>query len=598
MNLNESTLKIDVNSLKSYLADNGIDYSINQIKDDLKSLNAVVRAERDEDGGLYMIVGGDIDMDRLESVFDECMVNVNDFIVDDIPDIENYGEDFDDIDSDLYECDKTPLAESAEYPAYESIEMDYPSFDEVDINEKKKDCCPKKKLNEHKSTSIDSLSKKNYSKKMNEQKEGTLISSLGKDYYHKNDTNQHLIPLKEALSGKEIKFDKTPNVNDIIDSLTGKKNSRRINEAAIKKARMESGKHINENYEYLSKKLGKDLASRIWKALSEKKTSLYEKVKINGEFISKLTLEELQKVFSKVCKKVDELERSSKKEGLNETDATNTEKKLQKSIRLKTILTEEIEFRSALKEAEDNGADSFLDQFNLDPNAESDNNENKDKDDADDNKDKDTDDNSNPDEDEVEEIGSIVITMASEQAANDLKKELEDEGIPSDCIEIEPVEDEDEDENNEENSDEDNSSEEENKSNESKSVKVNGRKLNEDDENNSDDNADKNDNQNDENGDNEESSDDDDSDKQYKVILTNTDYAEQLQNVMLNIYGIEQKEFEDMIGGTIVGDDDDSDDNESSDEDNQEKDDNSGEENNDSSEEEEEIDPETVFKGL
>ena len=480
---------------------------------------------------------------------------------------------------------------------------------------------------------------------MNES--GTLISSLGKEFYHKEEPkkNQHLIPLKEALSGNPLKYQKNPDVNEIIDSLTGKKNSRRINEAAINKARNEAKKPINENYEYLSKKLGEDLAGRIWKALSEKKTSLHEKVKINGKSVAEFTLEELQSIFDKVTKKIDELEQTTKTEGLNETDATNAEKKLALDNRLKTILTEEIEFRGALKEADD--VDSFLDQFNLNPNAEpkdddnsgnddtdksDDNDENKSDDNADDNTssddDSNSDDNDNPDNDEVEEIGSIVLTMASEQAANELKDELIAEGIPEDVIEIEAVEDEQpEDEENaasDENNAEENNTEENNNSdennneetpNESASSKVKTGKLNEDDENqdNNDSDANADDNAQDNGDDNADANADDSEEKQFKVILTNTDYADKLQTVMQDIYGIEKSEFEDMIGGTIVEDDEDKDNaDDNSSDDSQDNDDNNssdenkedaGGDNNDSGDnandsDSDEIDPETVFKGL
>ena len=612
MNLNESTIKIDVNSLKAHLSQRGINYSINQIKDDLKSLNAVVRGERDANGDLYMIIGGDIDMDGLDSVFDECMVNVNDFIVDDIDNIENYGVDFDDIEDDLLECDAAPLDET----------IDYPKYDDIKLDEKKKNCCPKKKINESKSTPISSLGKKNFSKNKKVNESGTPISSLGKKFYHKNEQkeNQHLIPLKEALSGKPLKYQKNPNVDEIIDSLTGKRNSRSINEAAMNKARQEAKKPINENYEYLSKKLGEELASRIWKALGENKTSLYEKVKINGKSVAELTLEELQSIFDKVVKKIDELENTTKSEGLNETDATNAEKKLALNTRLKTILTEEIEFRSALKEADD--AESFLDQFNLDPNAENqndDNNSNDNENNSDDNanaEDNNSDDNDNPDNDEVEEIGSIVLTMASEQAANDLKDELIAEGVPEDVIEIEPVEDETEEdnseENNEESSDENNTEENnsdnnnEEKPNESANSKVKTGKLNEDDENrdeNADDNA--SDENQDDNASNDNANAEDEEDKQFKVILTNTDYADKLQTVMSDIYGIEKEEFEEMIGGTIVDDESDDDknsnDENSSDENQENADGNDSNDSNDKNSDEssdDEIDPDTVFKGL
>ena len=524
----------------------------------MRSLNAVVRKEYGDNGETYMVIGGDIDMDRLESVFDECMVNVEDFIIDDIPDIENYGIDFEDIDDDLLECggdnDVTDNA-GDDAPLDENVVNDYPKFDEVEINEKKKGCCPKKKVNESKSTPLSSLGKEHYSKNKKVNESGTLISSLGKKYYHKEETNknQHLIPLKEALSGKPLNYQKNPDVNEIIDSLTGKKNSRRINEAAIEKARKEASKSINENYEYLSKKLGEDLAGRIWKALGEKKTSLHEKVKINGKAVSEFTLEELKGIFEKVNKKIDELENTTKTEGLNETDATNAEKTLALNTRLKTILTEEIEFRSALKEADD--VDSFLDQFNLDPNAEDNTDDNSNDNNSDDNKsdenNADDNNNDNPDNDEVEEIGSIVLTMASEQAANDLKDELVAEGVPEDVIEIEPVEDEDEDNNDEDNnsSDENNNSEDNNaeenkensdeeKPNESAGSKVKGVKLNEDDENKDDANADNNgdddnqDNSSDDVDANADDSDNDEDEKQYKVILTDTDYADKLQTVM------------------------------------------------------------------
>ena len=545
----DSTLKINVSALKQAMIDADSDYSVNDIKADLQSIGATVEGAK-EDGLVYMYISGDVDVEDIETAFDEANVDVNEFVVNgDLSECDGMD--------DTNECDED---DTFEYDSENLDECGIPEFDEVDecddtfeCNEKKRDCCPKKKV----------------------VNEADKISEIRK--IRRNDQKQSnvLIPLKEALRGdvKKTRKEDVPSLNGLIDYICGKRNSKSVNEAAINKAKAERGESLNEGLEFLKEKLGAKLYNQILVAMSNNKKSLHENISINKKKLVDYTLDELKSIFEKITSQVEELKNKST-EGLNEKDSAMIQQKLTTKERLAQILSEEIAYRQAITEDDDSAG---LDTMNLDPNKEGgDDTEKEEK----------TDDkeNDNPDEDEEEEIGSIVITLASKEAAEELKSDLIDAEIPEDVIEIAPVESDDEeseDEESEESEDEESESSEE-KTEESVSYK--GTKLNEEDET----------------SDEEESTDEEDDEETseeeeegaYKLILTDTDYAKNLRDTLELKWGLTKDEFADMIGGEIVDDEnsEETSDEESSDSEKSEED--------EDKEIEDEFNPDEIFKGI
>ena len=82
----------------------------------------------------------------------------------------------------------------------------------------------------------------------------------------------------------------------------------------------------------------------------------------------------------------------------------------------------------------------------------------------------------------------------------------------------------------------------------------------------------------------------------YKLILTDTDYAPQMSDVLQDIWGLTKEEFEEMIGGEIVAADDDED----SSDDKEKKDDSEDKSDKSSDEDDslEDFDPDEIFKDL
>ena len=549
----DSTLKINVSALKQAMIDADSDYSVNDIKADLQSIGATVEGAK-EDGLVYMYISGDVDVEDIETAFDEANVDVNEFVVNgDLSECDGMD--------DTNECDED---DTFEYDSENLDECGIPEFDEVDecddtfeCNEKKQDCCPKKKV----------------------VNEADKISEIRK--IRKNDQKQSnvLIPLKEALRGdvKKTRKEDVPSLNGLIDYICGKRNSKTVNEAAINKAKAERGESLNEGLEFLKEKLGAKLYNQILVAMSNNKKSLHENVSINKKKLVDYTLDELKSIFEKITSQVEELKNKST-EGLNEKDSAMIQQKLTTKERLAQILSEEIAYRQAITEDDDSAG---LDTMNLDPNKEG-------GDDTEKEEKTDDEENDNPDEDEEEEIGSIVITLASKEAAEELKSDLIDAEIPEDVIEIAPVESDDEeseDEESEESEDEESESSEE-KTEESVSYK--GTKLNEEDEtSDEEESADEENNEEDA----EETSEEEKEDA-YKLILTDTDYAKNLRDTLELKWGLTKDEFADMIGGEIVDDEnsEETSDEESSDSEKSEED--------EDKEIEDEFNPDEIFKGI
>lgn len=398
-----------------------------------------------------------------------------------------------------------------------------------------------------------------------------------------------MISLAEAFQGKKVSKKKV-SLDNVIDSMAGHKLTENAAINALKKAKNEASDY------YLMEKLGKDKYKLILESLEADKTSIHGNVKVNGKKIEEYTTNELVGLLEKVSRQINILK---EKVGisLNETDTAKLNKELETKKKIQNILDEEISFREALKAIKEDDNDSNLDFKDLNPDTvdkDKKDNESKEDDDKDD-------DDKNPDEDEEVEIGNIIITLDSKKSAEELKNDLIDAGIPEDVIEIEPVEDSDEDEDEEKSDD---SEDKENKEdseedsedetpNESVKVKV-GKRINEKDSEESDEDEEKDEDKSDD----EDSEDEDDEEEtgSYKLILTDTDYAPQLSDVLQDIWGLSKEEFEEMIGGEIVAADDDED---SSDD--KEKKDDSKDKSDDSSDEDdslEDFDPDEIFKDL
>ena len=472
------SLELNISALKDAM---GASLKVEDIKKDLIEYGAVVRGYRDEQNRIIMVITGDIDIEDVENVFGVYGVDVNDFVIDE----DEYIPDYDDYD-DVEVFDNKNTKRTASH-----------------INERKGDCCPKKK---------------------------------------------NMVNLAEALSGNTKV--KTAGLDTIIDNITGKHISENVAISAIKKAKKESTKA------YLIEHLDAKKYNMIWESLESGKKSLYENVKINKKSIADYTKDELVAIREKVLNQISALEGLAEKED-----------ELARKKKLSSILEDEISFRTANAMLSEEDAPSGLEFKDLNPNSTNEDEQNKNNDDEQDSEEQseeqnDEDTNDNPDKDEEVEIGSIIVTLASKQAAEDLAQDLYDAGVPEDAVEIEPVESEDEEDTSEENAEEseENSDEEtaepaeEEKPEES--VKTKGNKVNEADDDSDEEKTEDDDAEGEKNTD--EDSDDAEAEEEtpHKLILTNTDYVNELADVLENIWGMEHSEFEELIGGEIVSSDD------------------------------------------
>lgn len=315
---------------------------------------------------------------------------------------------------------------------------------------------------------------------------------------------------------------------------------------------------------------------------------------VNGKNVADYTTEELSAILEKVNKQIAEMEVKVGVEGLNETESAKLQKTLEMRRKLAEMLNDEIDFRNALIEADEEKSD-VKDPFgSVDavPTGESDDEKSEDTEEK-------TDDGKNPDEDQTVELSQIVITLSSKEAAEDMKKDLMDVGVPEDAIEIEKAEDDDDEEKSDsedEKSDEEEKSAEDNgEEKQEESVKSNGNKLNEDDDN-ADSDAEKSDNAADDAEKSDDAEKENADEEAYKLTLTDTEYANQLADVLQNIWGMSNEEFNELIGGELVTDEDADDDSENADGDDAKDADDSGDADTDA--DDEDFNPEDIFKGL
>lgn len=416
----------------------------------------------------------------------------------------------------------------------------------------------------------------------------------------KRRNGKRLVNLSEALKMRKNGL----TTKDIVKSAKKTTLNESIINRAINKAKSEP---VNKNAKLQQKRrellalkesIGSEKFEFIRKAMKSGKKNLYEKKTINGKNITEYTAKELLELLNTVKAQHTKLMKSYK--SLNESASKSTKRELRDSIlnkeKLMNILDEELTYRLTYKKLikakglklneDEETQDNPLEPLPVDPTGSDDASD--DADNADDSSTDKADDSStdeNPDTDEEVELSRVVITVANQAAADELKQSLVDAGVPDDAIEFEDEDDEtddskDDSESTDDNADDtstddensdDSSDTDDNASNESLHYNK-FKKLLEDnnddssDDANADDSDDSDSDSDDANADDSTDDNADGDDKPVKVVLTNTDYVNDLADVLNNEYGITKEEFEDMIGGQIVDDDSDStDDSDSSD---------------------------------
>ena len=388
-----------------------------------------------------------------------------------------------------------------------------------------------------------------------------------------------LVNLSEALKMRKaglttrdiVRSAKKPYLNESIISNA-------INKAKTEPRNDKKMKLIMKKKEIMQLKesLGAEKFNMICEAMKSGKKTLYSKKTINGKNITEYSAKELLELLNTIKKQHTNLMKSYK--SLNESATKSTKRELRTEIenkeRLMLILDEELTYRLTFKKLNKSKAinedeENPLKPLPVDPTDGDDTDE-------------------TPDNDEEVELSRVVITVANQDAADELKQSLVDAGVPDDAIEFETDDETDDsedsddtdseaDENSDENTDTDDTTDE--TSNESLHYNKFKKLLEDDDpesdkaDDSTDDNA-KDGEDSDANSDDNSDDSSDSEDKPIKVILTNTDYVNDLADVLNNEYGISKEEFEEMIGGQIVDDSDDSDDSdESSDSDDDKSDD-------------------------
>ena len=378
-----------------------------------------------------------------------------------------------------------------------------------------------------------------------------------------------LVNLSEALKMRKaglttrdiVRSAKKPYLNESIISNA-------INKAKTEPRNDKKMKLIMKKKEIMQLKesLGAEKFNMICEAMKSGKKTLYSKKTINGKNITEYSAKELLELLNTIKKQHTNLMKSYK--SLNESATKSTKRELRTAIenkeRLMLILDEELTYRLTFKKlnkskAINEGEENPLEPLPVDPTDGDDTDE-------------------TPDNDEEVELSRVVITVANQDAADELKQSLVDAGVPDDAIEFETDDETDDsedsddtdseaDENSDENTDTDDTADE----TPNESLHYNKfKKLLEDDDpesdkadDSTDDNA-KDGEDSDANSDDNSDDSSDSEDKPIKVVLTNTDYVNDLADVLNNEYGISKEEFEEMIGGQIVDDSEDSDDSDDS----------------------------------
>ena len=365
------------------------------------------------------------------------------------------------------------------------------------------------------------------------------------------------------------------------EALRRARRSTRLNESvinnAIKKASAEKKLEEKRNPKdaklaQIKKELGAAKYNFIVESLKAKKTHLYENKKINGKSISEYSSKELYNILKTVNEQKKKLE--EKLQSLNESLSLNEKReineKIEKKTRLFNILDEELTYRLTLKKLIKESDENPLEPLPMGPEVGQDepkDEELKDEEPKDGEGDEEPKDDENPEDFEEVTLSSVVITLDSEEAAQDLVNSCVEAGIPEDAIEIksdepeegedeEPAEGEEGEEPAEGDEGEKTEGEEGEQPNESMHYNRFKKLLEADGDEDTEEPKDGEGDGDEEPAEGDEESKEDDEPKEFQVVLTDTDYVEQLGDVLQNVYGIEPEEFQEMIGGEIVKDDD------------------------------------------
>ena len=580
----ETSLKIDVVNL----SDNFSGISIDELADQLMNATNADITKEEQDGTVYMVING-VDEETIVDEITDFLFNESDYDdIEDVRDIVNDSilayDEFSELEEGYdYDDDDMFFDDSDEYPDYEDVDdieddeyyQEFPDYDDIDveddrdINDYYDDAYESEEyddddmLNDELEECGDSDEFdecENIEDKEFECYESRNYRYLGNGIYEKKKgccppkRKNRMVNLSESLKARKFK---KLSLRQLVES--AKRN--RLNESVYKKALRKARTEKPNLKKMIKESLGAEKYNFIVKSLRNGKKTLYENKKINGKSISKYSSKALYNLLRQLTEKKNMLQK--KLRTLNESRSTRTlksikalEEDLKKKLRLINLLDEELTYRLTVKKMlKEQDEENPLEPLSVDPTGKDD----------------------NPEEDEEVELSRVVITVANQDAADELKSSLVDAGIPDDAIEFESDEDieaedeesdEAEDEESDEESADDTAKEGENK-NESLYYKK-FRKLLEDDTEETNDEANAEDSEEDSTEDSEEDSEDDTSDEPVKVVLTNTDYINDLADVLNDEYGISKEEFEEMIGGEIVDDsesDDSKDDDDSKDED-------------------------------
>ena len=572
-----------IDDVDNYFVYDDADDELDDIESDDDARAAAEDAMRDEYGDDYIDESCDDDArdcaieDMKDEYGDDYIDMDEDYGLDDEGEwIDTEDDDYDDMIPDYDEVDPDDLdALDARDAAYADMEDDgiydetYEDADEEfagddvlnDSDDEFDECMEDSEFECYESLNNRKLRNR---RRLLEKKKGCCPPKKGKKLVN---LSEALKMRKAGLTTRDIvRSAKKPYLNESIISNA-------INKAKTEPRNDKKMKLIMKKKEIMQLKesLGAEKFNMICEAMKSGKKTLYSKKTINGKNITEYSAKELLELLNTIKKQHTNLMKSYK--SLYESATKSTKKELRTAIenkeRLMLILDEELTYRLTFKKLNKSKAinedeENPLEPLSVDPTDGDDKNESG----------EDTDET--PDNDEEVELSRVVITVANQDAADELKQSLVDAGVPDDAIEFETDDetddsedsddkDSDTDETSDDNSDENTDTDDTADETSNESLHYNKfKKLLEDDDPESDKADDSTDDNAKDGEDSDASSDDnsddssDSEDKPIKVVLTNTDYVNDLADVLNNEYGISKEEFEEMIGGQIVDDSDDS----------------------------------------
>ena len=548
-----------IDDVDNYFVYDDADDELDDIESDDDARAAAEDDMRDEYGDDY------IDMDEDYGLDDEGeWIDTEDDYDDMIPDYDEV--DPDDLDAlDARDAAYADMEDDGIYDeTYEDADEEFAGDDALNDSDDEFDEC----MEDSEFECYESLNNRKLRnrRRLLEKKKGCCPPKKGKKLVN---LSEALKMRKAGLTTRDIvRSAKKPYLNESIISNA-------INKAKTEPRNDKKMKLIMKKKEIMQLKesLGAEKFNMICKAMKSGKKTLYSKKTINGKNITEYSAKELLELLNTIKKQHTNLMKSYK--SLYESATKSTKRELRTAIenkeRLMLILDEELTYRLTFKKLNKSKAinedeENPLEPLSVDPADGDDKNESG----------EDTDET--PDNDEEVELSRVVITVANQDAADELKQSLLDAGVPDDAIEFETDDETDDsedsddtdseaDENSDKNTDTDDAADE----TPNESLHYNKfKKLLEDDDPESDKADDSTDDNAKDGEDSDASSDDnsddssDSEDKPIKVVLTNTDYVNDLADVLNNEYGISKEEFEEMIGGQIVDDSEDSDDSDES----------------------------------